>query len=438
MTASTTPKTCPVTDPAVEQLADRFDPFTAPYLADPYAFWRIAREQAPVFYSPRLDYWIVSRFDDVREVFQDTDTYSASISITPLKELCPAAVGELVKAQMEMGPSLVNEDPPSHQQRRPHVRNALVAPRRIDEVRPRVRELANRYIDGFVKRGHADLVSDFAWDIPALVALAIMGVPDEDVERAKEFSGRLALFTWGYPSDEEQTTLAAGMGQYWTFAREHVAKRLEQQTDDYISELIRSWRAAGNEDLFDENYLVTTMMNFLFAGHETTTNATANGMRALLEHPDQWGALCADAGLIPNAVEEVLRYSSSVIAWRREVVKDAVIGGVAVPAGAKVLAVTGSANHDESVFPSPEKFDITRPNARKHFAFGVGRHLCLGAPLARVEMQIFLEELSRRLPHMRLVAGQTFSYSPNTSFRGPDHLLVEWDPAANPVEGDRP
>jgi hypothetical protein len=180
------------------------------------------------------------------------------------------------------------------------------------------------------------------------------------------------------------------------------------------------------------------MMNFLFAGHETTTNATANGMRALLENTEQWHALCADPSLAGNAVEEVLRHSSSVIAWRREAVRDAVIGGVAIPAGSKVLAVTGSANHDESVFPSPETFDITRANARKHFAFGVGRHLCLGAPLARVEMQIFLEELSRRLPHMRLVAGQTFSYSPNTSFRGPDQLLVEWDPQLNPLDGDRP
>ena len=265
-----------------------------------------------------------------------------------------------------------------------------------------------------------------------------MGVPDEDIERAKEFSGRLALFTWGHPSDEEQIELAAGMGQYWTYAKEHVRRRLQDPTDDYISELIRSWRAPGNEDLFDENYLVTTMMNFLFAGHETTTNATANGLLALLEHRDQWDALCADRTLAPGAVEESLRYGSSVIAWRREVIADVVVGQVAIPAGSKVLAVTGSANHDPEMFPAPEAFDIRRANAPRHLAFGIGRHLCLGAPLARLEMRIFLEELSRRLPHMRLVPDQTFEYTPNTSFRGPDHLRVEWDPRANPVEADRP
>ena len=170
------------------------------------------------------------------------------------------------------------------------------------------------------------------------------------------------------------------------------------------------------------------MMNFLFAGHETTTNATANGLLALMENRDQWDALCGDPSLATNAVEEILRYSSSVIAWRREVVDDVIIGGVTLPAGSKVLAVTGSANHDESVFPEAEKFDITRANAKRHFAFGIGRHLCIGAALARIEMQVFLEELTRRLPHMRLVAGQEFVYSPNTSFRGPEHVRVEWDP----------
>ncbi len=422
--ATTAEPGCPVS-----RLAESFDPFTDPYLSDPYAFWTVARHEEPVFYSPSLGYWIVSGYDDVRQIFRDTASFSAAISITPLKQLCPAAVDELVKAQMVMGPSLVNEDPPVHGRRRQHIRDALVSPRRIESVLPRIRVLANTYIDRFEHRGHADLVADFAYEIPALVAFALMGVPDEDVERAKQFSNRLALFTWGYPSDEEQQQLAAGMGQYWIYAKEHVQRRLAEPTDDYISELIKAWRTPGNEALFDDDYLTTTMMNFLFAGHETTTNAIANGLRALLEHRDQWDALCADPSLAVNAVEEILRYSSSVIAWRREVVKDVVVGGVAIPAGAKVLAVTGSANHDESVFPEPERFDITRANAIRHVAFGFGRHLCLGERLARVEMQICLEELTRRLPHMRLVAGQDFGYSPNTSFRGPDRLLVEWEPA---------
>ncbi|ABH00967.1 cytochrome P450 CYP116 (plasmid) [Rhodococcus jostii RHA1] len=421
----------------VSHIAAEFNPFADDYLQDPYAVFTRARAEEPVFFSPSLGYWVVSRHEDVRQVFQDP-AFSASISITPLKELCPAAVDELVKAEMVMGPSLVNEDPPLHTKRRRLIQKAMISPARIEAVTPRIRALTTSYIDGFVRRGHADLVADFAWEIPALVAFALMGVPDEDVERAKEFAGRLALFTWGYPSEEEQRKLAAGMGQYWIYAKEHVKRRLEDPTDDYISNLIAAWRKPGNEDLFDENYLVTTMMNFLFAGHETTTNATANGLRALLEHRDQWAALCADPSLVPGAVEEILRFSSSVVAWRREATEDTHIGDVPIPAQAKVLVLTGSANHDEEVFPEPERFDITRTNADEHLAFGFGRHLCLGAPLARIEMGIFLEELTRRLPHMQLAEGQTFTYSPNTSFRGPDHLFVGWDPSQNPVPEDRP
>ena len=421
----------------VSHVAAHFDPFDEGYLQDPYAVFSQVRQEDQIFYSPTLDYWVISRYEDVKQVFQDP-AFSASISITPLKELCPAAVDELVKAQMVMGPSLVNEDPPLHTKRRRLIQKAMISPARIEAVTPRIRNLATTYVDRFVRRGRADLVGDFAWEIPALVAFALMGVPDEDVERAKEFSGRLAMFTWGYPTEHEQQKLAAGMGQYWIYAKEHVKRRLEEPTDDYISNLIASWRKPGNEDLFDENYLVTTMMNFLFAGHETTTNATANGLRAMLEQRDQWEALCADPSLIPGAIEEILRFSSSVIAWRRMAIEDTVVGGVTIPAGSKVLVLTGSGNRDEAVFPEPERFDVTRPNADQHLAFGLGRHLCMGAPLARVEMGIFLEELTRRLPHMRLVPGQTFSYSANTSFRGPDHLYVEWDPNANPVPDDRP
>ncbi|HZZ47896.1 MAG TPA: cytochrome P450 [Pseudonocardia sp.] len=433
LSAHTGAPECPVTG-----LADTFDPFTEPYLGNPYAFWEIARRDEPTFYSPRLGYWLVSRYADVKQVLNDSENFSAAISITPLKDLCPAAGGALAKADMVMGPSLVNEDPPDHTRRRKYIRDALVSPRRLESVRPRIVELTEQFIDQFVRRGRADLVAEFAWEIPALVVFAIMGVPDEDIARAKQFANRLALFTWGFPSDAEQLELAEGMAEYWRYARDHVRRRLEAPTDDYISDLIHAWREPGNEDLFDENYLVTTMMNFLFAGHETTTNATANGLRALLEHRDQWDALCADPGLAANAVEEILRFSSSVIAWRRRATNDTVVGDTRIPAGANVLVVTGSANHDEDVFEHPGRFDISRSNARRHFAFGHGRHLCVGAPLARIEMEIFLTELARRLPHLRLVSGQEYSYSPNTSFRGPEHLYAEWDAALNPVVNDRP
>ena len=158
----------------------------------------------------------------------------------------------------------------------------------------------------------------------------------------------------------------------------------------------------------------------------------------ILEHRAQWAALCTKPALIPNAVEECLRAVSSVIAWRRQAREAVTLQGVEIPAGAKLLIYSGAANHDPAVFPNGECFDIERDNARRHLSFGYGAHLCLGAPLARLELKVMLEELARRLPHMELVPAQAWTYSANTSFRGPQNLRVRWDATLNPVLADRP
>ena len=169
------------------------------------------------------------------------------------------------------------------------------------------------------------------------------------------------------------------------------------------------------------------MYELLFAGHETTTGLIGNALRRLLTERHAWEEICRDPSLIPNAIEEVLRFDSSVIAWRRKTTEPVEIGGVRVPAGANLLLLLGSANRDPAVFEDPERFDIHRHNAKEHLSLGFGAHYCLGAPLARLEARIVLEELSIRLPSLRLVPGQTLRFQPNTTFRGPLSLLVEWD-----------
>jgi cytochrome P450 len=146
-----------------------------------------------------------------------------------------------------------------------------------------------------------------------------------------------------------------------------------------------------------------------------------------LTHRQAWEEICHDSSLIPNALEEVRRFDSSVIVWRRKTTQAVEIGGVPVPAGANLLLLLGSANRDPAVFEDAECFDIHRPNAKDHLSFGYGAHFCLGAPLARLEVRVVVEELSARLPSLRLVRGQTLRFQPNTTFRGPLSLLVEWD-----------
>jgi hypothetical protein len=422
--------TCPVS-----HLASEFNPFVDPYLANPYEFLARARAEEPVFYSPELGYYVVTRYEDIRSVFRDTEHFSATIALEPLTPLYPSSIEKVVEVGYVPGPVLVNEDEPIHRTRRKRIGEKF-SPKRVQELEPKIRSIVTDYLDRFVARGHADLVDDFVWEIPALVIFIFLGVPEDEAPLVKRFAARRTLFTWGRPTEEEQNQLVDEIGDYWDYCKAHVARLKANLSDDFMSDVIRVHQE--DPELIDEVYLYNTMLNFLFAGHETTTYASSNAFRALLEHREAWDQLCADPSLIPNAVEEMLRYNSSVIAWRRRALADTSAGGVDIPEGAKVLLVTGSGNHDDEVFPDGETIDIRRPNANRHIAFGFGNHTCMGSPLARLEMRIILEELTRRLPHIRLVEGQRFQYSPNTSFRGPDHVLVEWDPSRNPVPADRP
>ncbi|QTI71226.1 cytochrome P450 [Gordonia polyisoprenivorans] len=423
---------CPVTHFAAE-----FNPFDEAYLQDPYAVFAHARAEEPVFYSPEIDYWVVSKYDDVLSIFRDTESYSATAAGELIKPPCPAAMEKLAAVDYVPSTMLVDEDPPLHTKRRRVLRKG-VTPDKVAEIEPYTRRFVQACLDDIVTRGQADMVSDMTFQVPAQTAFVLMGVPEAEVERARRYASRFALWIWGRPSDEQQVTLAEEFAAYLTYAREHIDRLIADPGDDYMSNAIKAWQKAGNDDVWDRTYLASIMQSHLYASHETTTNAMASGFKVLLEHPDQWRAICADPSLIPNAVEEILRYASSVPAWRRVTTRPVTIGDFEIPAGQRILVLTGSANHDEAHFDDGDSFDIGRANAEDHLAFGWGIHHCLGQALARMEMTVMLEETVARLPHLQLVADQKWTYSPNTSFRGPESVLVEWDPAQNPIPADRP
>jgi cytochrome P450 len=430
-TALKSPTGCPVTEGAAE-----FDPFRGAYQADPAVALAEARRNEPVFYSPVLDYWVVTRYNDVKEIFKNPDLFSAAITLEQVTPISDEALDILDAGDFAPGPTIVNEDEPIHGERR----RALFQPFEQDSVallEPRIREVINNYIDRFAARGEADLVDDLFYEVPCIVALIFLGVPDEDIETCRQFGMQQTLFTWGRPEVSEQVRVAEGMAAFWAFAGELV-ERLKKTPDapGWIPHAIRV--QAEHPDLITDNYLQNIMMSGILAAHETTTNASGNALRTLLENREAWEAIVEDPNLIPKAVEECLRFSGSVVAWRRMTTDDAVVGGVEIPAGSRLLIVMASANRDESIFPEPDVFDIHRANARRHLTFGLGIHTCMGASLARLEMKVFLTELTRRLPGLRLKQGQDFTYLPNTSFRGPEHVLVEWDPATNPLPSDRP
>lgn len=409
---------CPVT-----ALGASFDPFVDPYLADPYAFWVRARASEPVFYSPELDYWVVTRYDDIKSIFADPRTFSAGNAQTPIKPLAPDVVQMLQTGGLRTKPVMSNADPPAHTRIRKHTWQAFT-PKRVAQLEPEVRRLVARYLDQLAGARRTDLVRAMFYELPVLVLFIFLGMPEERVARVKTWSRNRLMLTWGRLPDAQQMTEARGLLEYWKYTEAFVDGLLADPPDNYVGDLIRVSQADENELTVHE--IVNIVYGLLIAGHETTTSMSSNAIVTLMAHRKAWDRLCADPSLIPNAVEELLRYNSSVITWRRQATRPVEVAGVAIPEGANLLLALCSGNHDSAQFEAAERFDIERQNARMHLSFGFGIHYCLGAPLARLELKVVLEELTQRMPSLRLEPGQSFTYPPNTSFRGPAELWVEW------------
>jgi cytochrome P450 len=410
---------------APPSIFERFDPFSAEYLADPYPTLRELRETTQAFYSRALDHWVVTRYADVRHVLKTTSSFSAANSLQPLTELCPHAASLLKEGGYAATPALTNIDPPGHSRQR-RLANAAFTPKRIAALEPSIRDLARRFLNERFRDGSADIIADLAWAFPALVLFRVLGLPESDLARVKDGSGCRGTVIFGRANEDEQIEAARGLASFWRYAATLVEARTETPGEDFVSALVQARDADGDGDALSRRETISLMLSMLFAGHETTTNLIGNSFRRLLEDRACWEAICRDPGLIPNAIEEVLRFDSSVIAWRHKTKEPVEIGDARLPKDAKVLLLLASANRDAAVFLDPDRFDIHRPNAREHLSFGVGVHNCLGAPLARLEARIVLEEVSRRLPSLRLTKNAKLNFPASISMRGPASLPVVW------------
>ncbi|WP_342129673.1 cytochrome P450/oxidoreductase [Hydrogenophaga sp. OTU3427] len=407
-----------------------FNPFEGAYMQAPADYLRWAREQEPVFWSPQLGYWIVTRYEDVKAVFRDNTVFSPSIALEKITPATPEVTQILQGYGYAMNRTLVNEDEPDHMERRRLLMDAFL-PERLATYEPTVRALARQYMDRFIDKGRADLVREMFYEIPLNIALKFLGVPDDGAEQLRQFAVAHTLNTWGRPTAQEQLAIAENVGRFWTVAQGILDGMLARPDGEgWMYETIREHHK--HPDIVTVSYLRSMMMAILAAAHETTSNATANAFMTLLTQRPAWDAICENPALIPNAVEECLRVAGSIIAWRRVATTDTTVGGMPIPRGGKLLLVQASANFDAAHFENPDVVDLYRDNAVEHLTFGYGAHQCMGKNIGRMQMRVFLEEFARRLPHMRLVDGQRFEFLPNTSFRGPSELWVEWSPAQNP------
>lgn len=408
----------------VTEASTKFDPFDPRYVLDPYPILAQLREAEPVFFSPAIGSWVVTRFDTVKAVLRDTRRYSAMIASDPLTPLCPHARGIIAGSGFNVPPLLVNNDPPSH----PRYRAFFGAPlqrERLQALQPFIRQTVEEHVTRFAAGpSPADLVAGLTWDVPALVLFRLLGVPAEDVQKVKHWASSRVVMTWGRPTEAEQVRLAAEAVEYYHYAMELVQRKAQAPTDDYLSDLVRLRNGDDGQATLHE--IGAIAFNLLFAGHETTSSASANLFKAILPRRELWDAICRGEQAIAPVVEEGLRFDPPVQAWRRQAKEAVELDGVQIPAGGRLLLAFAAANRDPAQFPEPDAFVPGRRNALQHVAFGTGAHFCLGAPLARLEVEAMVESVARHLPNLALVPGQDFPYTPNTSFRALQRLLVQW------------
>jgi cytochrome P450 len=394
-----------------------FDPLAPEFLADPIEVLASLPGNEPVFYAPAIDYIVVTRYADVEAVFRDPQTFSAAAAQLPMTPLTPEAQKTLLDGGHRPQPSMVSLDPPDHERLRGPAGRAFT-PARVANMEGPVRERTRTLLDAIDGNETFDLIHAIAFPLPALTIFDMLGVPEDDIAQLKEWCGARALLTFGRPAPEQQLEIATNIVAYRRYLRELVVAKAGHPGDDLTSALLDDPTNLAPDEI------ASILFSLSFAGHETTTNLIGNSVRCLLEEPARWAALVADPTLIPNAVEEVLRYDSSVPIWRRLTTRPTTLAGVDLPAGSKLLLWLAAAGRDPDVFPEPDLFDIRRPNVRHHLAFGKGIHYCIGANLSRLELKVVLEELTVRYPSLRLVDDQTVTYHPNMSFRGPERLLV--------------
>jgi cytochrome P450 PksS len=391
------------------------------FKANPYPYFAQLREIAPVHrvtLGDKRTVWLVTRYDDVVTVLKDERFAKDKRSALSPEQMArePWIPGILKPIERNM----LDADAPEHSRLRGLVHTAFT-PRLIENMRDRIQRLTDELLDAVQARGQMDLIRDYALPLPTTIIAEMLGVPVDERHKFHRWSNTIVStvpskwgLLWAIPS----------LYAFLRYVRRLVRTRRAAPSDDLVSALVEAHEAG---DRLNEDELLAMVTLLLVAGHETTVNLIGNGMLALMEHPRQMDRLRDDSGLIKLAVEELLRYDGPLeTATERYAREDVTIAGTTIPRGAMVFAVLGSANRDERQFDHPDTLDITRePN--RHVAFGQGVHFCLGAPLARLEGQIAINTLLRRIPDLRLATPRhTLRRRPGLVLHGYISLPVEF------------
>lgn len=405
-------------DAAMKLLSD--DLMAPDVIADPHAYYRELRESEPVHWNERWGGWVLTCYDDVVEVLRDAERFSSDRMGYLARELSPEERDRLAPLFRILSQWMVFRDAPGHTRLR-MLLNSRFAPRAIERYRPRVRAIVAALLDGIQGRGRMEVVRDFAYLVPMTVILELLGAPGLDRDLIKEWSEQLGAFFFIRADEPRRREIACeGVTSLVNCLEPLIEEKRNHPGEDLMSALIG---AQVHGDLTEDEVIATCVL-LVFGGHETTMNLIANGTLALARHPDQWTRLAREPELIESAVEELLRYDGSVKTTVRWAKQDTQINGQTVRSGDRLLVGLSAANRDPAHFPNPDTLDITRdPNP--HVAFAHGIHVCLGAPLARMECQEAFRGLTQRLAPPRLAADEP-RYHPTVISRALEALPIEF------------
>lgn len=379
-----------------------------------------ARKEEPVFFSEALGAWVVTRYEDIYTVFQNPRQFSSAIDGMITASLHPEARELLERGGYRRLP-LLFDDQPQHTRSR-HILLKLFSKDSIAALEPRIRALTEELVESFVREGQVDLVGAFTHPLPVRVIFMMLGLPVEQMGTFKHWAEELGRFLSMEPMDvERQKECVRNVLAMQDYTAALIAERAKDPRDDGLSVLAQRLKEDAG---LDERDLAAMVMLLISAGHETTTGLLGLMVRMLLEQPERWQKLCAEPHLIPRAVEEALRCETPVVATNRVTTEPVQLGGVQLPAGARVMLMLPSGNWDAERFSEPEQFDLNRPGANQHLSFGKGIHVCVGSGLARLEAKVALEVLTQRLPGLRLVeAAQPLPFV----VRHHSCLVVAWE-----------
>lgn len=408
-------------------VAEAFRPETGPDAAELHRVLARARKEAPVFFWEPMGAWVVTRYEDVKAVLEDTVRFTQKGILAPTPEGFAPEVTAILhggRAKLNVTPMLGNFDGPDHRRLRQAIHRSFT-PRRVRQLAPGIRSIVDECLDAVIGLGEADVIETLTYPVPIRAIFLLSGFPAGHMEQLKRWSDDLAALIASPLPLARQIECARSYRAFEDYVHAAIEACRAEPRDDFMSDLLRSVDA-GEVIMDDAELLMLFTINLLLAGHETTTYAMTSMLYHLLSEPTRWKRVVEDASCIPATVDEALRFEPPMLGFWRFVAEDTSFAGVEMKAGQKVYWLNTSANRDEDAFERADAFDADAERALPALTFGFGAHYCLGAQLAKLELQILLERLRERTPNLALVPDQAIAYEKHPVFRHLTALRVAW------------